>query len=108
MCQTGTAYKEGKKNVKPMSETLLKRQLQFFGVVSRKTDEDVIRKMIFKPSSCAEFTVDTRKPGRLRINWEQQMFKRAFTIAGNTPLHDMLSGKQQWCTAVRQSCAELS
>ena len=95
-------------NVKPMSETLLKRQLQFFGTIARKSDEDVIRKMIFKPSSCAEASVDTRKPGRPRINWKQQMFKHAFTIAGNTPLHDMLSDKQAWCTAVRQYCSELS
>ena len=73
----------------------MKRELQFFSAIAHKSDEDEIRNMVFKPSSCAEVTVGIRKPGRPRINWEQQMFKHAFAIAGNTPLHEMLSDEER-------------
>ena len=95
-------------DVKPMSETLLKRQLQFFGAIARKSDEDVIRKMVFKPSSCDKVTAGTRKTGRPRINWKQQLFNHAWTIAGNTPLPDIVLDKDAWGAAVRQYCDALN
>jgi hypothetical protein len=96
-----------------LSAVLLQRQLELMANIARKSDDDVLRSILFENSTChLKQLAGKRRRGRPRAVWASEVFKHALLVAGS---HEALDAYWQntvvahsiWQAAVQQYCSSL-
>ena len=86
-----------------LSQTVLYRQLCYFGKIARATEESELRSLIFHARSIELRPLDgTRNVGRPRLRWESVVYAHAIAAAqtlGN--LSNLIYNPNAWHAAVR-------
>ena len=77
----------------PLRATLLNHQLQLYGDIARKPDGDPIREAVLTTSTVRPRQHEGhRRVGRARHQWNNEVFREALRVAGNTTvLSEMLA-----------------
>ena len=90
-------------NEKPLTQTVLFRQLNFLAKVARAPDDSEIRCITFRPG-----TVELVKPegargrGRPRLRWETVVHAHALAAAGSASnLSNIIYNSKAWRAAAR-------
>ena len=96
---------------RPLSQTILFRQLSMFGRISAMPDDSVLRDAVFKPGSISLTLTDgKRSRGRPRLRWETVMHAHALQIVNmsNATLSSLLGqhvyNQQIWQATVKHYC----
>ena len=81
----------------PLSSTILKMQLRFFGQIFRLPTSDPLRTATFFGQGLRPATAGfVRKPGRPRHTWAEQLLKHAARVAGNENLEQRMHNEELW------------
>ena len=90
-----------------MSSMLLRQQLVLFGNVACAPDEEVLRRMVFRPGSLDLIAnCYIRRVGRPRNEWGTCLHKEAVKVVGGTvPLQAAIQNPDGWKAMVTKACS---
>ena len=88
------------------SKQLLEQQLILFGKIYRRSNADISRQMVFEASTDSlRIAGFVRARGRPRLNWSQEVHKRAVLLnGGSTGIGPLMVDEVSWKKAVREFC----
>ena len=99
---------------RPFSAQLLEQQLMFLGTIARRSDDDPVRRCVFKPGGTTPKAPEkTRKRGRPAQTWSTVVLPLALQVARgcHNKLKEMLSTgakeRRTWRAAVHRFCQDL-
>ena len=93
-------------NAKPLSKTLLHRQLKLFGKIARMPNEAIVRKVTFESGSLHPIATKNKRRGRPRNTWTTELHKIAQSFAQASDLWHLVQNKQAWELVIKKFCRE--
>ena len=91
-----------------LENIVLGRQLVFFGKIARRESSDVLRGLVFIPSTMDLVRPTKRKQGRPRLQWSAEVMKHATQVFTTGGLESAISCALEWEQAVNKYCASLA
>ena len=96
---------------KPLSQTVLARQLLFYGRLAGLSEHSMLRNSVLQPDSpTPKQFLNKRRQGRPRLAWSSVLYAHAVSAIGGRPeaLQDILCGRDAsmtvWRTVVKEYC----
>ena len=101
----------GLANTRPLSLSLLERQLKLYGKLARDAPKSLPKAMVFEscqPNQVTPRRWNTRRSrGRPRLQWTTYLHAQALAVAGgdSDKLQTIVQNTSEWHSAVAQYCA---